>query len=88
MQFCNASADQTGGLQIGTEPFAVLLIWALDCDEIDEVARRNDGLFIRLGRDALEIESKFVQREFPSIAVIWYEALQNAKGARLGANGD
>ena len=28
---------------------------------------------------------EFVQREFPSVAVIWDEALQNAKGARCSA---
>ena len=54
MQFGDSSADQTGGLEIGTEPFAVLLIGTIEGDEIDEVARRNDRVLIGLGCDALE----------------------------------
>jgi hypothetical protein len=43
MEFSSAPPNQTGGLQIGTEPFAVLLIGAVEADEIDEVARRKIG---------------------------------------------
>src|ERR1700722_14225636 len=86
MEFSDTLPNQTGGLEIGTEPLAGLLIGSIKRDEVNEVARRHDRVIVGLRRDALEVESEFVQRELPCIAVIRDEALQNAEGARRGAS--
>src|SRR6266851_1817131 len=85
MEFSDAPSEETRGLEIGPDQFAVLPLGAIECDEIDEVARRNGSVRVGLGGDALEIDTEFVQREFPGIAVIWHEALQDAERARFGA---
>ena len=57
MQFCDAASDQLGSIEVRPETFPVLLIGAVEPDQIDQVASGNDRLLVGLGSDAFEIES-------------------------------